>query len=136
MGLHNPNDWRYRQKPGNLFNTYLGKAPPPDPPETRRPSSNRRRPVRLSTPVPKERDAAEALVEFLQYNASVGEANRFLRLVGTHKGLIIKPSKQPWSAINDFARTHLTSGESARYLTELRRRKAAGEPLIRAHRLR
>lgn len=134
MGLQNPNDWRYHQKPGNLFNTYLGKAPPSERPETRPRSPDRRPPVRLRTPEPK--DAVETLVEFLQYNASVGEANQFLTLTAKSKGRAIQHSREPWGPIREFAREQLTTDEVQRYLAELRRRKSAREPLIQATRAR
>jgi len=130
MGLPNSNDWRYHQKPGNLFNTYLGKAPPPERSSTQRRRRDRRPPVRLTPPEPK--DPIEALVDFLQYNASVGDANQFLRLTAKREGLEIRPSKQPWEPIREFAEAHLTSDQVERYLAEFRRRKAAGEPLIQA----
>jgi hypothetical protein len=127
VGLHNPNDWRYHQKPGNLFNTYLGKAPPPDPPETRR-----RRPSQGPHGKSELRDAVEALVRFLLHNASVDEANQFLSLTARSKGQAISHSREPWSSIRAFAREHLTTDEVERYLAELRRRKSAREPLIQA----
>jgi hypothetical protein len=130
VGLHNPNDWRYHQKPGNLFNTYLGKAPPPEPPETRRRRPGQQPPVPPSTS--ELNDAVEALVRFLLYNASVDEANQFLSLTARSQGQVIPHCKQPWSPIREFAREHLTMGQVERYLAELRRRKAAREPLIQA----
>jgi hypothetical protein len=130
MGLHNPNDWRYHQGRGNLFNTYLGKAPPPEAPGTPRRRADRRSSVAPRTPQPK--DAVEALLEFLHYNASIGEANQFIGLVAASKGRAIRPSREPWGSIRDFAREHLTTDEVVRYLAELRRRRAAGEPLIQA----
>jgi hypothetical protein len=134
VGLHNPNDWRYHQKAGNLFNTYLGKAPPPvlpaSSPTKKRPVRNFRPPVRLNP----RQSSANDLVSFLQYNATVGEANQFLVSVARSKGLSVRPRKNPWGEIDKLVRTHLTNVEIERYLTELRRRKATNEPLVRARR--
>jgi hypothetical protein len=128
MGLHNPNDPRYHQKDGNLFNTYLGKSTAPDPPARGR----RRLPTVRPSPPPPPRDAIEDLVTFFQVQASVADANRFLRLVAKRKRVSLRPEKKPWDAIRGFSREHLTPAEVERYLGELRQRKADGQPLIRA----
>jgi hypothetical protein len=128
VGLHNPNDWRYQQKPGNLFNTYLGKAPPPDSP-TR--GKKRRLPKVRPTPPAPPKEPIDELIAFLQTAATVGQANQFLKRVADSKRVQVQLKEQPWETIRRFAADHMTNLETERYLHELKRRKAAAEPLIR-----
>jgi hypothetical protein len=124
VGLHNPNDWRYRQRRSNLFDTYLGNSPAADSPYAQAVGNVRQGPVESG------KSPAEAIARFLVYNATVDDANRFLAALGKSKGVVVEPSKSPWDSIRRLCRSHFTTEEQVRYLTELRRRKASGEALV------
>jgi len=139
MGLHNANDPRYHQKPGNLFNTYLGKAPPPERESSTR---ERKRPPRKAQSGRKPKLASDepklvtdVLVAFLERHTTLDEAKQFLNLVSKAKGEQASTRPGTYSSIRDFARSELTQTEVLRYLRELQRRKDAGEPLIQGPRV-
>lgn len=63
---------------------------------------------------------------------TVADANRFTDLVARRHGYGWTPQKNPWQAIRRFFHEHVPVADTKRYLTELTRRKQAGEPLIQA----
>jgi hypothetical protein len=130
MGLHNRYP-SYFYKRGNLFNTHLSYSFD----QSEQPAASRSTPrkavrgQKLSPPVAKY--PLDEFLEFVQLAMSVAQANQLLLLIAVAKNIRVVPSKKPMQALRRFGSKHLTQDEVVMYLTELRRRRDAHQPLLR-----
>jgi hypothetical protein len=123
---------RYFYKRGNLFNTYLGQtddaSPPGEAARRRRETPGLRRSSEQSTP----RNQVDELIAFAQLSLSAPDAARMLRLLARRSGVPVTIGRdRQHSQLADFVRHHVDDATAGRYLAALRKRRDAGEPLIR-----
>lgn len=126
-GLHNKFP-SYFYKRGNLFNTYLGHT------DTRgNAASPSRRGTEGATKPRATKGPQEDLLKFLHHHLSNEQADQLLRLLADFKQVPLTKTvtRSPWPSLGRFVHKRLTDGEAARYLDELKRRKAAGTALVR-----
>lgn len=82
-------------------------------------------------PVVPEPDApVNKLLEFMHEYMSKDERDRLVSLIAAHKG-VAPPEPRTHPATRSFIVENLTRTETLRYLDELRRRRMAGDPLVR-----
>lgn len=147
VGLHNPNDPRYHAKRGNLFRTYLSQHDP-EPAPSVRPRSKRSKQERIdrllskdrtrkpqsTSPAPdlpagRIRGSVVKLAAFVDRHMESHQRASFLDAIKTRH-----PPLFPISRADDtesLLGLLLTDRFAERYLLELERRHAAGEPLVR-----
>jgi hypothetical protein len=144
MGLHNKFP-SYFYKRGNLFNTYLSHAEPPiGTARERNPDATARKEnARLNRLLRKDRNLQakqqsnrSELLVFVAHNFSKDGAVAFLRALARAEGVSIQTSPSSvWDDVQIFLNEHVPLDLQNRYLIELKRRKAHGEPLLRRAKL-
>jgi hypothetical protein len=91
-----------------------------------------KRPTRATKPEPPEAEApVHKLLDFMHDHLSKAQRDRLIELIARHKHVPPPAEPRTHAATQRFIVANLTRTETLRYLDELRRRRAAGEPLVR-----